>query len=339
MATTPEQMAEVLKQLQEQMQQQNKALTDQVLELRDELVRQKARADTAENQLKAVESASTASAGTVQTAIEALGEVLKESKKDRPERSPILVDTKGIGKPTTFKNSEKTFHEWIGKLTNYLCAILGEATRPLLEWLSEQESEIGELDIDQDLWEHLPLSVPDFSNQVYHLLVNFTEGETYDLMAGTANLRGNGLDAWRRLHKRWDPAVAGRSRKLLRMITNPKQSSMKECLRQIHNWKQLVAKYERRRDATGKRRTLADDIKLSSFEALLPKELEDHILYNRQRLVTFEDCEAEIISILELKLGESIGEDALGTNEKDVNAFDGKGGKGGKKGKGGKGRG
>ena len=157
MAVTPEQMAEMMKTLQEQIKQQSaqmkqntKTLGDQVLELRDELVRQKSRAEAAEDKLKLIEATSAASSGTVQTAIEALGEVLK---KDKPEKSaPIMVDTKGIGKPTVFKNNEKSFHEWIGKLTNYLCATLGEASRPLLEWLSEQESEISELDIDADAW-------------------------------------------------------------------------------------------------------------------------------------------------------------------------------------------
>ena len=79
----------------------------------------------------------------------------------------------------------------------------------------------------------------------------------------------------------------------------------------------LVTRYERRRDEKGQRRKLPDDIKLSSFETLLPKELEDHILYNKNRLKTYEECEEEIVQILELKLGESIGE--TGTN--DINAF------------------
>ena len=247
--------------------------------------------------------------------------VLKENLQrlggeGRPGRQ-VLVDTKGIGKPFAFKNEESKFHEWSGKLVNYYCAILGEAVRPLLEWVSEQETEVTDLEIDADLWEHLDMSVPELSNQLYHLLINFTEGESYDLLVTHQHLRGNGLDGWRRLHRRWDPAVAGRSRKLLRMITNPKQTTMKTCLRGIQAWKMLVTRYERRRDEKGQRRKLPDDIKLSSFETLLPKELEDHILYNKNRLKTYEECEEEIVQILELKLGESIGE--TGTN--DINAF------------------
>ena len=210
----------------------------------------------------------------------------------------------------------------VGKITNYFCALVGEAVRPLLEWVAEQETEVSELDVDEDTWEHLPCTVPELSNQIYHLLINFTEEETYDLLTSNIGLRGNGLDAWRRMHKRWDPAVAGRSRKLLRMITSPKQAQMKNCLRAIQQWKQLLVRYERRRDESGNRRKLPEDIKLSASEALLPKELEDHLLYNKNRLKTYEESELEVMNILELKLGESVGEQGA---DGDVNAFDARG--------------
>jgi hypothetical protein len=63
---------------------------------------------------------------------------------------------------------------------NYFCALVGEAVRTLLEWVAEQETEVSELDVDEDTWEHLPCTVPELSNQIYHLLINLTEEETYD---------------------------------------------------------------------------------------------------------------------------------------------------------------
>ena len=148
-------------------------------------------------------------------------------------------------------------------MTNYMCATLGEGLRTLLDFIAEQEKPIHVGEIDEDLWDHLNGSMAQVSEQVYHLLVHMTEEESYDLITTNYEVKGNGLEAWRKLAKRWDPAVAGRSRKLLRSITNPKRSNMKNCLRAIQAWKALVSRYEKRRDANGALRTLAEDIKLS----------------------------------------------------------------------------
>ena len=255
-----------LKELEDQMGSQNSQLAERMVTLQSELVDQRARADEAERKLQEVNPTK-----MVETIAQAIGESMKEASSDRRDPPKVLVDTKGIGKPYIFKNEERKFHEWSGTIINYSCALVGEAVRPLLEWVAEQETEVSELDIDEDTCEHLPCTVPELSNQIYNLLINFTEEETYDLLTSNIALRGNGLDAWRRMHKRWDPAVAGRSRKLLRMITSPKQAQMRGCLRAIQQWKQLLVRYERHRDESGNRRKLPEDIKLSAFEALLPK--------------------------------------------------------------------
>ena len=102
-------------------------------------------------------------------------------------------------------------------------------------------------------------------------LVHMTEDESYDLIASNHEVKGNGFESRRRFSKRWDPIVAGMSQKLLRLITNPKQSTMRNCLRSIQAWKLLVTRCDHRRDAKGERRSLAEDIKWSSFEVLVPK--------------------------------------------------------------------
>ena len=41
------------------------------------------------------------------------------------------------------------------------------------------------------------------ADQLYTVLMTLVEGESFDILVGSGS--GEGLEAWWRLHKRWDP--------------------------------------------------------------------------------------------------------------------------------------
>ena len=52
------------------------------------------------------------------------------------------------------------------------------------------------------------------------------EGESFDILVGSGS--GEGLEAWRRLHKGWDLLTTGRARGLLREILSPGRAKLVE---------------------------------------------------------------------------------------------------------------
>ena len=48
---------------------------------------------------------------------------------------------------------------------------------------------------------------------------------------------------------------------------------------------------------------LDDEIKLAGLEALVPQELEEHVILNSNRLRTFEDARLDIVTYVEAKFG------------------------------------
>ena len=46
------------------------------------------------------------------------------------------------------------------------------------------------------------------ADQLYTVLMKFVEGESFDILVASG--LGEGLDAWRRLQKRWDPLTTVR---------------------------------------------------------------------------------------------------------------------------------
>ena len=118
--------------------------------------------------------------------------------------------------------------------------------------------------------------------QMHTALMALTSYEPKDSVADS---RKNPLEAWRRLQKRYDPTTRGRKRNLLCTIISPGRCSHLE----LHE-KKLKSKMD-------------DEIKLAGLEALVPEELEKHLIFNSNRLRTFEDARLEIVTYVEAKFG------------------------------------
>ena len=131
--------------------------------------------------------------------------------------------------------------------------------------------------------------------QMHTALMALTSYEANDIVA---NSRKNPLEAWRRLQKRYDPTTGGRKRNVLRTIISPGRCSLLELQAGIGRWRSYVSRYEKRL-----KNKMDDEIKLAGLEALVPEELEKHLILNSSRLRTFADARLEIVTYVEAKFG------------------------------------
>ena len=131
--------------------------------------------------------------------------------------------------------------------------------------------------------------------QMHTALMALTSYEPNEIVA---NSRKNPLEAWRRLQKRYDPTAGGRKRNRLRTIISSGRCSLLELQSGIERWECYVSRYEQKR-----KDKLDDEIKLAGLEALVPEELEKHLMLNLNRLRTFEVARLEIVTHVEAKFG------------------------------------
>ena len=130
--------------------------------------------------------------------------------------------------------------------------------------------------------------------RMHTVLVTLVEEESFCILVGSGS--GKGLEAWRRLHKRWDPLTTGRARGLLREILSPGRAKLVELQGAVERLEDLMRRYTQRRDArNGQRHTLAEDIRMAALEALLPEELERHCQLQRSRLDTYQKLREEVV--------------------------------------------
>ena len=81
------------------------------------------------------------------------------------------------------------------------------AARDVLTWAVERESAtVTEANAATEVV--MPLdTLRTLPDQLYTELMTLVEGESFDILVGSGS--GEGLEAWRRLHKRWDPLTTG----------------------------------------------------------------------------------------------------------------------------------
>ena len=245
-----------------------------------------------------------------------------------------LVDNRGLGKPQQFHGDEMKFLPWKRRTSNYVISVFPDMRHPL-EWAEEQEDPIEMADAVKefdDLSLHTVINLVAKSEQLYAALEQLTEGEPFDIVGGVTP--GNGLEAWRRLMRRFDPSTGSRKRTLLRHILNPGSVKMEQLPAHLQRWLDTIRLYERRKDRSGNRLQVTDEIKISVLEQLGPKELERHLQLRAATLTTFDDCLAEVQQYVEMVTGAKIRTvDSHGGTAKhdpmDVGGFQHGGGKGG----------
>ena len=247
-----------------------------------------------------------------------------------------LTDPKGLGKPPHFTGTESEFAVWCRKTENYVLSVYPEAVellRAAVEYMKEVD--IDELKRDLDTPDEI---IDEVNAQVYSALMALTSNEPFDIVLGAG--AGNGLEAWRRLHRRYDPGTAGRSRGLLREILNPGKSNVESLRHNVEKLEEKIRRYCERRDAAGGKMTLNEDIRMASLEALLPDDLEKHVQLNRGRLLTYEALRGEVVIYAEAR-GTSVRppkdtrpDDPMDTSSMMKGKAKGKGKKGEAKGKG-----
>ena len=132
----------------------------------------------------------------------------------------------------------------------------------------------------------------EIDGQLFVLLSALTEGENFDIVMSAGG--DHGFESWRKLHGRWKPYTAGRARSLLREILSPTRAKLPELMCAIVKIEDLVRRCSSRRGAQGNAHNLAEDIRMSSLEALLPDDLEKHVQLNRAKMTSYGVLREEI---------------------------------------------
>ena len=144
------------------------------------------------------------------------------------------------------KNTESEFVSWARRTENFVVSVHPGARDVLTLAVERESATVTEANAATEVV--MPLdTLRMLADQLYTVLMTLVEGESFDIFLGSGC--GEGLEAWRRLHKRWDPLTTGRARGLLREILSPGRAKLSSCKEQWNDlrifFKALHAKKRR----------------------------------------------------------------------------------------------
>ena len=210
------------------------------------------------------------------------------------KKEPSLVDTRGIGKPPTFKGQADKYPERMAKLLAYLRVIKKESDSWII-WAVAEPTLVNDESMDCR-WGDLAPDVKSFSHQLFSTLITNCEDDAFKLIqsAGT----GNGMEALRLLGKRYDPKNPGTKRSLLKSLLNIQPcAKVGDLEKSIMKIEELIKKYENMTDANGK---IPDDLVATIMISVCHKELREHLELSTQDL-SRDRVRTEIFNYIERK--------------------------------------
>ena len=216
---------------------------------------------------------------------------LREQVAAKRSGGPVatLIDTKGIGKPKQFASKVADWADFAFKYLNFAGSAFPEVKK-LTSWAQMEVAPIedyAEADLVASNAEHV-------SMQIYLSISQLIEGEALDIVRNVGD--DNGLEAWRRLCKRFDPQTVSRRRSAMTSILNPGKATMAVLGSHIEKWEEKVRGYEKRTT-----KSIDDDIKARVLTEMCPDKLMEHAHLNQMRLTTYLQVRDEISMYLEQK--------------------------------------
>ena len=157
---------------------------------------------------------------------------LKEEMRDNNVNAKNLIDTETMVKPQKFNGQDDDFRNWSVKFIGFISRVWQEA-KTVLEWAGENKGVIHKEDLTAKWISELDKEMQfdgiyEFNRQLYTILLDLTEGEALDVV--TLPEGANGIESWRRLVRRFDPATAVRSQNVMLQILNPGTYNVHEMI-------------------------------------------------------------------------------------------------------------
>ncbi len=251
-----------------------------------------------------------------------------------------LVDSKGIGQPWKYGNKkEQDFQEWTAKFVLFISAKYGPEMKKVLDWSKKQwkaivrqaftaqqvryEREFGHLADAIDQIENLDRKLAG----TYLYMMTFTTDEANKIVR---NSEDRPLEAWRKLHSLVDPASAVKRMSIYNKIAQPaKVTDVKDLARALENWLSDKREYEKLEDEAGNPFRLSADAGLSAMYSMLPKSLEDTVMFQKEAFSRWEDMFDRLASFSSSKVSFNMAKQTASDNKMELDALN-KGGKGGK---------
>ena len=203
-----------------------------------------------------------------------------------------VMETRGIGKPITFKGEEKKYTEWKAKMLAFPKVNI-KSSDEWIAWAVASKDCITAEIVAKDWGQHAD-QVMSFASTLYSTLLSCTEEDAFRICHSVKD--GNGLEAMRLIVKRYEPRTPATKRALLKaVINNPQAKKVEDIEINLMHVEEVIKKYENLA-----RDSLPEDLQVTVIIDLCTKDLKEHLELITKEM-TYKEVRDEIISYVERK--------------------------------------
>merc|ERR1712194_785693 len=200
-------------------------------------------------------------------------------------RARVGIDTRNLGRPSTFNGQDSTWRDWSIVFSSY-SALVNPELRQLMEASAASvapalnESMLGEDEVKA-------------STELYHLLLHSCTHTALDKVVNAGSCEG--LRAWQLLVERFDPRIRSRSAGQLLALLQFDFSG--DAMSKMETFKRAVLTYE---TSSGER--VPESLRIGMvMNRISDNELATHLLLNSERLKTWAAFRKEVVDVAQAR--------------------------------------
>ncbi|CAE8638172.1 unnamed protein product, partial [Polarella glacialis] len=230
-----------------------------------------------------------------------------------------ILDGRGVGQPFKFTGKrdakgkpEQDFAAWSLKMVTFLKAKFSGDVEKVLKWASRQKKVVVDVPVAGDTrtvgYDGVYGEVADDGDRVENLdqivrnlhayLISFTTGDAKKIVRNSGS--DQGLEAWRRLNNEHDPPSSMRRVSILGQVQDPPRCEKEEALGSaLEDWLSKKRQYEEFTDRFGHASVISEDSLMAAMFKLMPKHLEEQLLFRTVGLSGKKDLDAMDVDALQ----------------------------------------
>ncbi len=134
---------------------------------------------------------------------------------------------------------------------------------------------------------------PNLAASLFNKLLSFTTGVSSALVE-SASHKHNGMEAWRILSRRFNPATPQKCVQLMTSIVTMKVSHNNEVLHSLLKWETMIASLAR-----DYKETPSEKMKVALMVRILPQSLQERIHEHLDRLTSYKEVYDKVVSLVQ----------------------------------------
>eukprot|EP00971_Amphidinium_carterae_P014303 282616-Amphidinium_carterae.1 len=194
-------------------------------------------------------------------------------------RNRGVIDIKQVGKPELFKgNREALLNDWSSWSYMFITWFSSQFQHgeDALEWARDETQTITEDIVNIKATASSWVDLPRINAQLHVALVSLCRDDALTIIRNAS--KAQGLDAWRKLHREFEPNNAQANLRLLKRVLHPSQQTLDNLRGALETWERELRVY---RERTGE--SLSDPVKRLTLQAMCPQQLQAHLEFHANR--------------------------------------------------------